>query len=109
MDRFRFQLDEHVPRAVAQALRRRGIDALTIGEAGLLGADDHELLARCSAEARVIVTHDADFLRLYQEQEHVGIAYCEQGTRTIGQIVSGLLLIYEVLDASEMVGRVEFL
>jgi hypothetical protein len=58
----------------------------------------------------VFVTHDPDFLRLHrQRQQHASIAYCEQGTRSIGQIVAGLVLIYEVLEPSEMLGRVEFL
>jgi hypothetical protein len=57
-----------------------------------------------------MVTQDRDFLRLHrQEHPHAGIAFCEQGTRSIGQIVAGLVLIYEVLEPSEMVGRIEFL
>ena len=54
MDRIRFQLDEHVPQAVAQALRRRGIDVLTAAEAGLLSVPDAELLARSYATGRVV-------------------------------------------------------
>jgi hypothetical protein len=58
----------------------------------------------------VLVTHDGDFLRLHHKQHpHTGIAYCEQGARTIGQIVAGLVLIYEVLEPAEMMGQVEFL
>lgn len=37
------------------------------------------------------------------------IVYTVQGTRTIGQLVEGLILIYEVLAPSEMAGRVEYL
>ena len=83
---------------------------LTAGEAGLLGAPDVEYLARSQAAGRVLVTHDGDFLRLHrQQQPHAGIAYYEQGSRSIGQIVAGLVLIYEVLEPAEMAGRVEFL
>ena len=46
---------------------------------------------------------------MHEQQQHAGIAYCEQGARTIGQLVSGLVLIYELLKPGEMVGRVEFL
>lgn len=110
MDRIRFQLDEHVPLAVGHALRIRGIDALTAAEAGLLGLADAEVLNRSSAAGRVLVTHDSDFLRLHgQRYHHAGIAYCQQGTRTIGQLVASLVLIYEALEADEMKGRVEFL
>jgi predicted nuclease of predicted toxin-antitoxin system len=110
VDRVGFQLDEHIPSAVARALRRRGIDVETPAEAGLIGAPDGEQLSHAYAAGRVFVTHDPDLLRLHrQRHQHAGIAYCEQGTRSIGQIVAGLVLIYEVLEPSEMLGRVEFL
>jgi predicted nuclease of predicted toxin-antitoxin system len=76
----------------------------------LLSAADSEYLSHSQASGRVIVTQDRDFLRLHrQEHSHAGIAFCEQGTRSIGQIVTGLVLIYEMLEPSEMVGRIEFL
>jgi predicted nuclease of predicted toxin-antitoxin system len=93
-----------------QALRRRGIDVLTASEAGLLSASDEEYLERSRAEGRVLVTHDSDFLRLHQRQSpHAGIVYCQQGRRTIGQIITGPVLIYEILAAREMIGQVEFM
>ena len=64
-DALKFSMDEHVPRAVTEGLRRRGVDVLTAREAGLLGADDEQHLATASSEWRVIVTQDADFLRLH--------------------------------------------
>ncbi len=68
-----FLLDEHVARAVAQALRRRGIDAQPATEAGLLGATDAQFLAYAQQAGRVVVTHDDDFLRLHHRQPHVGM------------------------------------
>ena len=110
MDRVRFQLDEHVSPAIARALRQRGIDVITAHEAELLGASDVQHLARAYAEGRVMVTQDDDFLSLHHEQQpHAGIAHCKQGSRSIGQIVASLALIYEVLEPHEMVGRVEYL
>jgi hypothetical protein len=38
--RISFYLDEHVARAVALGLRRRGIDVLTVQEAGSAGESD---------------------------------------------------------------------
>ena len=58
----------------------------------------------------MLVTHDPDFLRLHQQgQQHAAIAYCQQGTRTIGHLVAALVLIYEALEPGEIAGRVEFL
>lgn len=66
MARIRFQLDEHVPHAVAQALRRRGVDIVTTVEAGLLAASDIEHVLRAYVEGTIVVTHDPDFLRLHE-------------------------------------------
>lgn len=101
--------DEHVARAVARGLRQRGVDVLTVAEAGLLGAADEEHLARALVEERVIFTQDDDFLRLHAAgAEHAGIVYAPQQT-PVGAIIRGLMLIYQVLEADDMKGRVEFL
>ena len=42
-------MDEHVPSAITEGLRRRGVDVLTAQEDGRTGEDDPELLDRASA------------------------------------------------------------
>jgi predicted nuclease of predicted toxin-antitoxin system len=109
-ERIRFHLDENVKSAVARELRRRSIDVTTTIEAGLLGQSDELQLAFICKQKRVIMTHDEDFLTIASlTSKHPGIAYCKQGTRSIGQIIEALVLIYEVYVPEEMVGRVEFL
>lgn len=44
-----------------------------------------------------------------EHPEHPGIAYSHQGTRTISQIVRGLLLLHATLTPDEMRGRIHFL
>ena len=105
----RFYTDEHSANAIAQGLRRRGVDVLTTYEAGMLGASDEEQLAFAQRENRVIFTQDEDFLRLDATGvEHVGIAYTEQGS-SFGDIIRGLVLIHEVLDMGDMRNHVEYL
>jgi hypothetical protein len=105
----KFYTDEHVAKAVVNGLRLRGMDVLTVTEAGLLGASDEEHLARARNDGRVVFTQDEDFLRLHAEGiEHAGIAYAPQGT-SIGAIIRGLMLIYQVLDAEDMQGHIEYL
>jgi transposase len=60
----RFHLDENCPAAIAEGLRRRGIDITTTPDAGLLTASDEEQTAYALAEGRVIFTLDKDFLRM---------------------------------------------
>jgi predicted nuclease of predicted toxin-antitoxin system len=106
----RFHLDEHVSHAVANGLRRLGIDVTTTTDAGLLGSGDPEQMAFGLAEGRVIFSEDDDFLALARSgQPHAGLAYCNQHTRSIGQIVGALELIWEVYEPDEMNGRIEFI
>ena len=106
----RFYLDEQVPSAVASGLRRRGIDVTTTADEGMLSASDQEQLDFAARNRRVMVTQDDDFLRLHAEgTAHAGIAYCRQGTRTIGQMLETLVLIFELMTLHEMGDQVVYL
>ena len=109
MGRIRFYTDERVARVVVRGLRQRGMDVLTVPEARMLGASDEDHLAKAQEENRVVFTQDDDFLRLAEAgADHTGIVYASQDT-SIGQIISGLMLIYQVLEAEEMIGHIEYL
>lgn len=109
-DPVRFHLDEHMPRALARALRDKNVDVTTTPEVGLPEADDEEHLAFAMRERRVIDTDDTDFLRLAATfHDHAGIAYCDRMALTLGQIIDGLLLIHGVLTTGEFVAHIEYL
>jgi hypothetical protein len=85
------------------------VEVLTAVEAGLLEAEDLVHLQFASREGRTIFTQDDDFLRLHAAGvEHAGIAYAPQGT-SIGNIIRGLMLIFQVLNADDMRNHVEFI
>ena len=106
----RFHLDENVDGAISRGLRDRGFDVTMPADVGLLEADDAEHMAFAAAEGRVLFTHDADFLRLHAAgTPHAGIVYCHRLSRTVGEIVRGLLLVAACLDAEEFRNHVEFL
>ncbi len=106
----RFHLDENCHRAVEEGLRRRGVDVTTTPEAGLLNATDDEQLTYRQAQARVIFTQDRDFLRIHTAgTSHPGIIYCDKGSRGIGEMIQGIVLIWEILEPAEMANRVEYL
>lgn len=72
--------------------------------------DDEVHLAFANTERRVIVTHDNDYLRFQaQGLPHPGMAYCPPQTRSIGQLVEMLRLMWEIMTPEEMRNRVEFL
>jgi predicted nuclease of predicted toxin-antitoxin system len=105
----KFYTDEHVARAVVHGLRQRGVDVLSVVEAGMLGATDEEQLELARQQGRVIFTNDDDFLRLHAAAaHHFGIVYAHQG-QSIGDVIRGLLLIQQVLTVEDMQDHVEFL
>ena len=94
----KFYTDEHVARAVVQGLRQRGVDVMTVVEAGLRSAADEVHLAHARSEGRVLVTHDADFLRLHAAgADHAGIAYGPQDI-TVGDLLRSLILSHRCLS-----------
>src|SRR5689334_99523 len=100
----RFHLDENCSHAIAEGLRRRGVDVTTTPELRLLGVIDEDQLAYCFAEGRVIFSYDEDMLRLAASGvEHAGIVFCQQQRRSIGDIIRGLVLVWERLEPADMV------
>ncbi|MFH0924937.1 MAG: DUF5615 family PIN-like protein [bacterium] len=104
-----FYADENIPPAIVAGLRHREVDVLTTKEAGMLGASDDAHLELANVQQRVIITKDVDFLRLHAESiNHSGIVHISQ-ERSIGDIIRGLMLIYQVLEVDEMQNHIEFL
>ena len=58
----RFHLDEHADPAIAEGLRRRGIDVTTTQQAGMLQAPDEAQLGFIQAEGRVLFTEDGSIV-----------------------------------------------
>lgn len=107
--KIRFYLDEQVSKSIQSGLTRRGIEVLTSKEADMLGASDLEQLAFCEQNDWVIFSQDDDFLKLHAAgHNHNGIVYARQRT-SIGSVIQGLLLIYQVLDMEDMVNHVEYI
>lgn len=94
---------------------RRGLAVARRGgqhgaEAGLLGVPDEGHLAYAWSQGRVIVTQDADFLRLHAAgARHAGIVYCAAQVRSLGEQVRLLIQIWELFDPAQLRGHVEFM
>jgi uncharacterized protein with PIN domain len=108
-DPVRFYVDEHIPSAVVEGLRHRGVEVLTVSEAEMLGARDEEHLEFARKEDCVIVSHDDDFLRLVAEgRTHSGLVYVPR-ERSIGEMVRGLRRLADDLTEEGTTDPVEFL
>jgi hypothetical protein len=106
----RLYFDESVQVAVAEQMRNRGIDVVTVRDLGLLGDTDINHLQRAAEMGRVLCTYDYDFLRLHaQDIQHAGIVIAQHATTAIGDWVRGLELICGVYTPDEMKNHVEYL
>lgn len=108
--RLRFYLDEHMPVVIAEELRRRNIDAITVKELALRGKSDDSHLSRAIAMGRVVCTMDDDFVDLAKiGVEHTGIiAGVRKDRKAIGTWVRFLIWMYETYTPQEMISRVEY-
>ncbi|HWE35508.1 MAG TPA: DUF5615 family PIN-like protein [Isosphaeraceae bacterium] len=84
-------MDQYIPASVSRGLRRHGANVLTAQEAGRCGFQDPDQLAFATAEGRVMVTFDSDFLTLHRAGDpHAGIAWCPETRFIIGQLIQAL-------------------
>ncbi|NJM62242.1 MAG: DUF5615 family PIN-like protein [Oscillatoriales cyanobacterium RU_3_3] len=108
--KIRFHLDEHIDRDIARALRLYGIDVTTTVEAGLRTKTDEQQWLFVQEQQRVLVTQDRDFLVMASmSNDYPGVVYFKQGSRSIGEVIEMLILIYEIYIPEDMVGMVEYL
>jgi hypothetical protein len=100
--------DVHVPRAIAEQLRRRGVDVLTAIEDGYDQKIDEEVLLRAHDLRPVLFTQDIRFKALAEEwqrqgQPFAGLLFGHQTGATIGRYVADLELIAEASEPDEWV------
>ena len=106
----RLYLDENLSPKIAEQLKLRGIDAVSVRDLGTLGDSDESHLARATRLDRVLVTSDVDFLRFTAEGiNHSGIVFGTQADHTLGDWVKKLELICFVFSPAELENHVEYL
>jgi predicted nuclease of predicted toxin-antitoxin system len=106
--------DVHVPRAIRDQLRRKGVDVLTAQEDSAGKLTDEELLERTSKLGRVLFTQDIRFKALAEDwqsrgKSFAGLLYGHQSTALIGKFVQDLELIAKATDPKEWENVVDHL
>ena len=114
MGKIKIYTNESVDVAIAEGLKRRGVDAFSARDRGNLGLTDEEQLVFACREKTTIFTHDTDFLRIAARwmekgRTHHGIIYCHQKSYPIGEFVRKLRMLISVLTSEDMVNHIEFL
>jgi predicted nuclease of predicted toxin-antitoxin system len=107
-------LDEHVPHAVAQGLRLRGVDVITVQDDGRRGIADDLLLDRATELGRALFSQDEDLLAEAKRRQIAGIPfsgviYAHQLRVTIGTCVVDLHGMAATADPRDLANQVEFL
>ena len=107
----RFLIDEHIDQSIAAALRLRGYDALTLGDANLLGADDLKaVLPFALSESRVLITRDADFLAMHAHgAAHAGIVHWHGKKRNVKEAIRYVLQLGRKETSESMAGIVRYI
>src|SRR4051812_31573965 len=102
-----YYMDVHVPAAITEGLRRRGVDVLTSQEDGTRQVGDEQLLIRATQVGRVLVSQDEDLLALaarWQSAgwEFSGLLFASQEGGSIGRYIDDLELIAACCAEVEM-------
>jgi len=102
---------ESVDIAVAEGLKRRGVQALSAKDTGNLGLTDEEQIQYASREEAAIFTHDDDFLSLVAKsnREHHGLIYVHQQKLSTGECIRRIKTLVQTKTPNEMQNHIEFL
>jgi hypothetical protein len=105
--------DVHVRRAIVRGLRRRGMDVVTAQERGLDQASDEVLLATATAEGRLMLTNDEDFLAIHHAwllagRSHAGIVFWRQ-TMPIGEAIRRIIAYASQTAPQDAINTVKYL
>lgn len=114
MDDIALYMDAHIPKAITDGLRVRGVDVITAQEDNASHLSDIELLDRATALRRVLFTFDSDFLIEAKKRQEdnipfAGVIYVHQLNISIGTCVKDLEKIAKGGQPEDLMNRVEFL
>lgn len=107
-------MDVHVPQAITDQLRRRGVNVITAVEDGTDEFEDHDLLEHVRPTGHVLFTQDIRFRALAEDwirqgRPFAGLVFGRQLGGSIGQFVHDLELIAQASEPAEWDNRVEFI
>lgn len=99
-------LDVHVPHAIADQLRRRGVDVVTAIEDSCDSLPDDQLLERARTLGRVLFTQDIRFRALAEDWQRqgrpfAGLLFGHQLRATLGRYVRDLELVAQASEPDE--------
>jgi hypothetical protein len=107
-------MDEHIPKAITDGLRVRGIDVITAQEDGSNNLSDSVLLDRATTIQRVLFVFDDDLLSEATKRQRegipfAGVIYAHPLRISIGTCIHDLEMIAKAGVPEDLINRVMFL
>ena len=102
----RFKVDENLHDDIAEALRARGHDAMTVHDQSMRGDSDARLSEVCRAEGRAIVSFDLDFanVRDYPPGDYPGLIVLRLADQGRPHALRVFASVLDLLDREELAG-----
>lgn len=105
----KYYTDANIRKAIADQLRKNGVDCIRCEEIGMADVSDVEHLEYAAKENRVLVSFDQDMAALHKvwmeaQRSHAGIAFVQhylQGEKGIGVIVKTLIEWHQLDDLKD--------
>jgi predicted nuclease of predicted toxin-antitoxin system len=104
----KLKLDENLGRRCIEVLQAAGHDVRTVADQSMASVPDHDLIEHCAAEARALVTLDADFSNplVFPPDHYGGIAVLRLPSRpSYNNLLAVVQTLAEALQREELVGR----
>jgi predicted nuclease of predicted toxin-antitoxin system len=107
----KFKLDENLPVSSAAILARAGHDVDTVGEEGLSGAPDPDVVAAATAAGRVLISLDVGLadIRAYSPGSHAGIVVLRLTDQSAAAVSKALSDLAAATAADSLAGAVAVL
>lgn len=107
-------MNAHIPRAITNGLRLRGVDVITAQEDKSDRLSDPDLLYRATTLQRALFTFDDDILteatrRQIEGISFAGVIYAHPLRISIGTCVRDLEIIAKAGELEDLANRVKFL
>ena len=106
-----FKLDENLPASSAVIWAGAGHDVDTVGQEGLSGAPDPEVVAAAAAEGRVLVSLDVGLgdIRAYPPGSHAGIVVLRLTDQSAAAVSKAVRDLAALTNADGLAGAVSVL
>lgn len=107
-------MDHHVPRAITEGLRLRGIDVIMTQEDGTQRLEDPDLLDRATQLGRPLFSQDRHLLTEAARRQRnsipfAGVIFAAQDPRLVGQYVRDLEFLCLAGEPEHFTDRVIYL